>query len=116
MRFSSASLDNVSSVSVFYDEKTRYCWGMLFEYENGGLRSVGQCRLHVDANKTYTKPSKLCFRTGIHSVPDGVIVEFGNNQSRHEHVVDKGWQCQSLNGTLIFWFSSRRSLLFVDQT
>ncbi|KAI5865028.1 hypothetical protein GGS23DRAFT_603707 [Durotheca rogersii] len=121
MHFSAAPIGMVSSAPVWYDEQNGFCRGILFEYENGELRAVGQCRLHVDPSKKYVRPSRLCFRTNIrvgHKV-QGTRVVFESGESAHSHYdysADDGWQCKALRGTLMFWFSNRCSLLCVEQT
>lgn len=39
--------------------------GMVFDYENGARRAVGQCRLGVDAATAFDAPSRICFRTWL---------------------------------------------------
>ncbi len=116
MHFSTAPLDMVSSASVWCDEQSGFCRGVLFEYENGGLRTVGQCCLHVDLCKKYIRPSGLCFQTNTQDMQEhGIRVAFETGHSCHEqHPTDDGWQCKTLSGTLVFCFSKRRSFLFVE--
>ena len=120
--FSSAPLGMISSASILYDEETGLCRGILFEYENGGLRTVGQYRLHVDpSKKKYMRPSTICFRTTTCLTRDwrrefrGIHVEFGPCDSRHKHLPDDGWLCRALGGTLVFWFSSRHSMMTIEE-
>ncbi|KAJ3525967.1 hypothetical protein NM208_g11412 [Fusarium decemcellulare] len=58
MFWSWAPLDNVKSAEVFHDDEGHFK-GLLMAYNNGGQRAVGECRLGVDASKTWTKPSRL---------------------------------------------------------
>lgn len=114
--FSSASLNDVSCVTVFEDYENGFCCGMLFEYISGGLRAVGQCRLGVDLSKKYISPSTICFR--IRSWRNRAGRDRGGIQ------VDIGccsvichpqeeWNCRKFSNTLHFWFSEQRSILSI---
>lgn len=60
--FSWAPLHDVSSTLVFYDQETGFCRGIVFCYQNQGLRAVGQCRLQVDPAESIVQPVQLCFQ------------------------------------------------------
>lgn len=61
--FSWAPLEHVSS--TFYD-LAGFCRGIILYYENGGSRSVGECRVQVDSAKRIIDPHWLCFRAQLH--------------------------------------------------
>lgn len=95
-----ATLSGIKSICTFYDKDTGLCRGIIFYYENGGLRAVGQCRRHVDCSKRAVKPSVLCYR----SQRNGIQVEVGPD-SIHQHASD-GWTCLALGeGVLTFSFN-----------
>ncbi len=113
--FSSAPLNKVVSARVFCHEESK--WGILFKYENGGLQTVGQCRLHVDFRNKYARPSSLCLRASTFATGDwrrelrGTRVKFRSPSGRehghehHEHDSDE-WQCYPMKGILEYRFSA----------
>ena len=114
--FSSATLDHVASVQVFYYEDGRSCRGLLFTYENGGQRAVGQCRLFVDQSRHFEKPSQLCFR-GIDSDPPSTVyyktrveIQFPLD-SVHQLREGAGWECMAMTGWFYFWFTDKEDLV-----
>jgi hypothetical protein len=108
---SSAPLARVSAATVFFDKETELCLGILFQYENGGLRAVGQCRLGFDPYKKYAEPLTMCSRIVTLSKDGwrgnilGNRIEFGGWRPHEQHPEEDGWECRSLQGTLIFYFS-----------
>lgn len=103
--FSSAPMAEVHRVDVFEDRETRLCRGILFEYQNGGSRAVGQCRLGVDVRREYELPLTISFR----SIEGGILVRLGECPCTHPR---EGWECCSLGaGTLYFWFAEKCSAL-----
>ncbi|RFU24599.1 hypothetical protein B7463_g11741, partial [Scytalidium lignicola] len=115
--FSSAPLEKVTRVQVFYGEENTYCRGILFKYENGAQQAVGQCRLGIDPHKTCVKPSSFCFTYESYYRPrtevrlQTVKVEF---TCEAEHNYDKDhWTCFTMSGMLRFWFTDEESRLNV---
>lgn len=113
--FSTAPLSHVERARVFKDD-TGFCRGILFEYANGLLRAVGQCRLGVDHYNMYEKPSAICSRT--HLTQDRA----GRELYRLEVVLSSysltcppqgEWDCWPLSNTLHFWFSEYGAKLSV---
>lgn len=107
-----APLELVSRIRVSYHDDGMHCAGMLLEYDNGGRRAVGQCRLLVDACKTYERPPSIAFAnlmgtnidptTGkVHHYPDRVLVSFDG-----PCVDGNKWSQYAMAGTLEFWFTS----------
>lgn len=116
--YSSAPLARISCIHVFEDE-TGLCRGMLFEYLDGTLRAVGQCRLGVDHRITYKAPSVICSRITI-TTQDwtsrrscGVKVVLGSCAGPISHPPARVWNCRPLSGTLHFWFSESSTALSV---
>ncbi|KAK3943303.1 hypothetical protein QBC46DRAFT_44724 [Diplogelasinospora grovesii] len=121
-----ASLDSVRQVKVFFDEdlgSSGACRGLLFEYENGGQRAVGQCRIGVDPNRIYggstnDRPSHLCCVpmaplrlpgtkqevSPLKIVFDASSSSSSNRELGHSHDRGEGdWACFPMKGRLIFW-------------
>lgn len=117
--FSSAPLAKISRTHVFENE-TGLCRGMLFEYTDGTLRAVGQCRLGVDHRTTYKAPSVICSRristtqdlTGWILFDAGVKVVLGSCAGPISHPPGE-WDCRPFSGTLEFWFSESSTVLHV---
>jgi len=104
---SRAPLTHIRSALVF-SRSNGLCAGILLRYENGGVRAVGQCRIHVDASESFTNPSRFCFRfcTRVSGYKAGVRVEFGADGPDSPHLHEGGaWQCFPLRGTLEFTFT-----------
>ncbi|KAI1056102.1 hypothetical protein LB507_001535 [Fusarium sp. FIESC RH6] len=59
-----ASLDDISSTLTFNDQDTGFCNGIMFHYRNGGCRTVGQCRWHVDSVIRVEHPRVFQFKAG----------------------------------------------------
>lgn len=112
--FSWAPLEGIQSICGFYDKETGLCRGLIFQYENGGLRAVGECRKNLDDSVLAVKSSVLCFQPAPNlaswRAPQaiGVRVEF-ENDGDHEHVGD-GWECLRIgHGVLTFSFTEDSS-------
>lgn len=113
--FSSVPLSNIERACVFEDD-AGLCRGILFEYADGLLRAVGQCRLGVDYCNTYKKPSAIHSRTHTRKDRTGRIL-YGLEVvlgpcSLNFHPSEE-WTCWPLSNTLHFWFSERRTKLSV---
>lgn len=112
--FSWAPLEGIQSIRGFYDKDTGLCRGLIFQYENGGLRAVGECRKHLDDDVLTVKPPVLCFQPAPNLASwgkpkaIGVRVELGNDVD-HEHT-GEGWECLHLgHGVLTFSFTEDAS-------
>lgn len=120
--FSWAPLCGVASTLVFYDEYTRYCYGILFHYQNGGSRAVGECRLHVDPAERVDRPARLCFKAIPLYVPhrrDPIYrktqVKFKqDDQTSGTENGMEGWEIRPMQGILKFWFTTVSSALVVE--
>ncbi|RSL48019.1 hypothetical protein CEP54_013128 [Fusarium duplospermum] len=112
-----APLEGVSWTRTFYDKGTGFCRGIMLGYENGGSRTVGECRLHVDATKTVVQPDRICFRIESHRTHrDRVLyrVEAEFEHSLCHEQSDQEWKCRSLCGFVKFWFTYESSFLVVE--
>ncbi|KAH8758031.1 hypothetical protein F5883DRAFT_357265, partial [Diaporthe sp. PMI_573] len=58
--FSSAPVAKVTSIHVFRQFGCLLCQGILFKYENGGQRAIGQCRIGDDKSNKCAQPLMVC--------------------------------------------------------
>ena len=123
-QLSSAPLKDVTRISVFNDKKLGSCRAIMFDYQNGARRAVGNCRLGVDRVETYLDPTRICYRPILprrehsraldsqsSSLVDRreVLVESGCD-STHQHE-EAGWVCSAMEGDLEFQFSQVESII-----
>ncbi|KAL7914516.1 hypothetical protein GGI35DRAFT_148193 [Trichoderma velutinum] len=96
-----ARLEHVARLRLFTDEDAGICRGLLLEYENGGQRSVGECRVGVDVERAYVKPVCLCIgrKSGY---PRWSIKVRVDGEPEHIHT-ERNWQCYEMRGTLVSW-------------
>ncbi|KAI1392105.1 uncharacterized protein F4822DRAFT_115524 [Hypoxylon trugodes] len=98
--FSSAPLENVRKARVFYSNYTNYCSGILLYYENGSQRALGQCRVLIDNERSFAKPTHICFCNTKNrdylfgSKPLWLVVEFRNSACNHT----EDWTCSKMSG------------------
>jgi len=118
--FSWAPLCAVLSTLVFYDHNTGSCRGILFRYQNGGSRAVGQCRLQVDPAESVVQPARFCFRANScpsrwNRMTQTVQVKFkqGARNNHTEKDID-GWESHPMKGLVKFWFTPESSFLVVE--
>ncbi|KAI5467578.1 hypothetical protein BGZ63DRAFT_449696 [Mariannaea sp. PMI_226] len=99
--FSSAPLQGVSKAEIFYEKDTGMSKGILLEYDNGGRRALGQCRLGVAGIQVTGKPGQLCLTdySDIHQTAISFTAA-DSQQHRHEKL---GWRCYEMKGTLESW-------------
>jgi hypothetical protein len=120
--FSWGPLRGVSSTQVFVEHCTGTCKGILFHYENGAVRAVGQCRLNTDRTESVAQPTHLVFRTESLSHWQrfrgplyAVRVRFereANVNGNDERF--KGWTLREMEGILKFWFTHEYSFVAVE--
>ncbi|OPB38363.1 hypothetical protein A0O28_0014680 [Trichoderma guizhouense] len=115
--FSFASLEGVSDVHVFSDKLRNLCKGILFEYENGSKRTVGQCRLGWDRVQSWRKPPSMFYDSVSYQITDpaGVLDPVRHKSvrvtfdSESDHVSEDGTfekDFYPMRGCLNFWFLS----------
>lgn len=112
-----APLEKVSWARTFCDKSTGFCRGIMLQYENGGCRTLGQCRINVDATKTVVRPVQICFRVESYENDRGHL--FYRVEAEFEHSLrhqqgEQGWKCRPLRGVAKFWFTRDSSILVVD--
>ncbi|KAK3902516.1 hypothetical protein C8A05DRAFT_15426 [Staphylotrichum tortipilum] len=108
--FSCAPLGNVRRVQVFLEEDYVHCRGVLLEYEGGGQRALGQCRLLLDRAKTYDRASQIAF-TNVLRWPAGSEFDLEATKVVFDEVPEGGdsWLSFGMTGTLWFWFTEKET-------
>ncbi|KAM5352856.1 hypothetical protein ACJ41O_005578 [Fusarium nematophilum] len=106
--WSFAPLEKVRSARIFHDER-RFLLGVIFEYENGARRAIGECKPGVDGSVTREKPTQVFFAILRHV--DGargdrrdkrrIRVEFGRDPRKEEY--DLEWNRSDMVGELHYW-------------
>jgi hypothetical protein len=129
---SSAPLDaSVAVIHVFHNAHNPddFCKGMLIEYQNGGKRALGECRLGVDPVKVYDAPGCICILNEIHrdegrrrwpsryriKSPSVARVSCTADLGHVHH--EDGWLCVQFRDrdfTLDMWFSDEQRRVEVD--
>lgn len=113
--FSFASLEGVLNVHVFSDKLRKLCKGILFEYENGSKRTVGQCRLGWDRVQSWQKPLSMFYESASYQLtyPDDILDPVTHKSvrvtfdSESDHVSEDGTfekNFYPMRGCLNFWF------------
>ncbi|KAK4198906.1 hypothetical protein QBC40DRAFT_340954 [Triangularia verruculosa] len=115
--FSWAPLRDVSSTLVFYDQDTGFCRGIVFSYQNGGSRAVGQCRPQLDPAESVVRPVGLNFRAS--SSPSRWnrtrhMVQVKFKRTNHTEKEIEGWESRPMKGRVKFWFTVESSFLVVE--
>ncbi|KAH8129422.1 hypothetical protein LI328DRAFT_163056 [Trichoderma asperelloides] len=119
---SSASLENVLSISIFTDKLTKLCKGIMIEYNNGLKRALGQCRLGMDSVHRYQNPSSISYAStyqptcGKHKLScKGVHVVFDSQNQLNVQDRELIWEHYEMRGQLYFWFTTHEVYLKVSQ-
>jgi hypothetical protein len=105
---------------VFCDENTGACKGILFQYDNGGARAVGQCRLQVDPAEEVAHPMHFCFKIDssylrINRTLYAVRVKFKQTPPSGSTIGDgEGWTSHQMRGILKFWFSPASCFVAIE--
>ncbi|KAI5459552.1 hypothetical protein BGZ63DRAFT_388280 [Mariannaea sp. PMI_226] len=111
-----APLKGVTRIQTFTDTELGFCKAIIFDYENGAQRAVGNCRLGIDCVTDYLNPSRICYLPVSfvlgHSGGDRqlVRVEGGCDDFAHNHD-EVSWVCSGMDGVLEFWFSEEESVI-----
>ena len=89
------------------------CRGIVFTYENGGQRAVGDCRVRLDASVVYHFPRRFCVATtraerslsGVGVLPwVRVCFSLYLLPDHYRDGEDAGdWECYEMEGILMFW-------------
>ncbi|KIH93326.1 hypothetical protein SPBR_04159 [Sporothrix brasiliensis 5110] len=115
---SSAPLDNVVSVRVFYVPSKGICRGLLLLYSNGCMRALGQCRISEDDNWVVANPAAICHRPlQYHAYKretkfDGITVSVAT-MKQHAHEND-GWMCHNIGqGVLHFHYTDNNEYAMI---
>ena len=103
--YSHTPLENIRQVRVFY-RGNGSCKGMLVDYDDGGQRALGQCRLYVDPSNTFKRPARIAFLNFkvTQASTEEVYVLF-EELPLADVAQSNGWRHYEMKGTLDFWFS-----------
>ena len=110
--FSWAPLEQVSSTLTFHNS-AGYCRGIILYYKNGGSRSVGECRIHIDSAQHIIEPHWLCFRAQMHPARRNLhrrTIQVDFRRTLPTGTRDS-WTFKPLKGYMIFWFTSESATL-----
>ena len=121
--FSTAPLRGVAGITVFEDAVTRYCKGIIIDYENGGARAIGQCRIGEDPYVFYEHPVSLCMAPVGERKPsmrwgygECMVVAVGSERVTVP-LFDNGkrleWCQYPLRGEMQFWFDRWTSQMLI---
>ncbi len=108
---SSASLENVKCARVFLATEYGPCTGILFEYDNGSQRTLGQCAPLVWPERRFYRPLWFYHRSVQGTFGLGILVSFGSGPLQEDC---PGFVCCRMAGTLTIWTSWRSVALNVD--
>ncbi|TFB05509.1 hypothetical protein CCMA1212_002428 [Trichoderma ghanense] len=107
--YSRAPLSHITRATVFLNPVHGVCRGVLLHYENGGCRTVGQCRVNVDASETVDAPTMICVRAespcNFHSCGSRVAIKFLRDGLQDE--LGNGWKRHPLEGFIEFYFEDQ---------
>ncbi|KAK4033146.1 hypothetical protein C8A01DRAFT_19869, partial [Parachaetomium inaequale] len=85
-------------------ELDKYCTWVYVPLPRGDTRALGQCRLHVAAERTYARPRSVAFaKSGAEGGSNGVKVCFDGPGSCLRD--GEKWSHYAMAGTLEFWFT-----------
>lgn len=114
---STARLEQVKLTEVYYDRRTSCCRGIMFFYENGKRRAVGECRIGVDFVRRCEYPTHIMYSEKEYILPDsrtryeGTVVEMTNDinhvysTSSMVTLISAAWRPAIMSGRLEFRFA-----------
>ncbi|KND91539.1 hypothetical protein TOPH_03860 [Tolypocladium ophioglossoides CBS 100239] len=113
--FSSAPLEDVSSIRIFNEMEAQACRGIVIQYVNGSQRALGQCRVGIDRDQIVMRPRRLClasFALGRSYTGDQLYGTKVESSTTLHHKHDRtDWACNELRGVLRFWFKNQQTKL-----
>jgi len=109
-----ASLEDVQSARVFYDQDARCCKGILFTYCHGGQQALGQCGINVFREETIIAPKFLYHRLMVTSNDRMLDITFASTSTHVTNWI--GWGCIKMTGTITFWCDRRSAVHFEVNT
>jgi hypothetical protein len=111
---SSAPLDWLLALQVFYRESPELVEGILLHYDHGGSRVIGQVRLGVDASITITRPTHFV-NLADKRRPSRARVKFISKSESADAQLDKWTQPLPPHGCMRFSFNGQESELVLSE-
>uniref|UniRef100_A0A0B7K4C9 Uncharacterized protein n=1 Tax=Bionectria ochroleuca TaxID=29856 RepID=A0A0B7K4C9_BIOOC len=123
--FSSATLKGAISITIYHDQNSSFCRGMVLIYNDNTRRTLGQCRVGEDIATMHEAPTGLYYASvqykleGVKPLLAAVIVEVATSVCQEpEKDEDQRWTFSPMSGFANFWFNADESALKIenDQT
>ncbi|KAJ3475396.1 hypothetical protein NLG97_g9475 [Lecanicillium saksenae] len=114
---STARLEQVKLAEVYHDPRTRCCRGIMFYYENGKRRAVGECRIGVDVVRSCEYPTHFMYSEKEYLLPDsrtryeGTVIEMTDDITRVYSdnsmvaTISAAWRPAAMAGRIEFRFA-----------
>lgn len=115
--YSTARLDMVRLAEVYNDPQTNCCRGIMFYYDCGTRRAVGECRIGVDEVRGCANPTHFMYAEKEYLLPDsrnryeGTVIEMVDDVSRAYarnpiiNAISAPWRPAAMSGRLEFRFA-----------
>lgn len=107
-----APLEKIRAAEVFLtDDEKKNCRGILFYYDNGKIKALGQCRVGVDECKRYLNPTHIVYTANSHTHPisrqkvTGVSLEFTHDINQVPWHLS--WRYMMMRGKLELRFTDK---------
>ncbi|KAM3507244.1 hypothetical protein MY10362_001908 [Beauveria mimosiformis] len=115
--YSTARLEMVRLAVVYNDPLTHCCRGIMFYYDCGKRRAVGECRIGVDAARSCAYPTHFMYAEKEYILPDsrtryeGTVIEMVDDVNRAYarnaviNSISAAWRPAAMSGRLEFRFA-----------
>lgn len=120
--FSSASLEGAISITIYHDQNSSFCRGMVFTYNDNTRRTLGQCRVGEDIATIHEAPTGLYYASveykleGVKPPLAALIVEIATSACQEpEKDEDRQWTFSPMSGFANFWFNADESALKIEK-
>lgn len=103
--YSSASLEKVVQITVYENNGSGRCAGIVLEYQSGGQRALGRPRVGLDLPVIYTDPTVLNIAQIWGEQPVAYLSAALSVTDRCD--LDDGlrWICHHMGGTMEVWYT-----------
>ncbi|EJP67099.1 uncharacterized protein BBA_03673 [Beauveria bassiana ARSEF 2860] len=115
--YSTARLEMVRLAVVYNDPLTHCCRGIMFYYDCGKRRAVGECRIGVDVARSCANPTHFMYAEKEYILPDsrtryeGTVLEMVDDVNRAYarnpviNSISAAWRPAAMSGRLEFRFA-----------